>query len=343
MKKIVIIATAIISLALCSCDKVSPTGVLLGNTAVNDRIKTSTQYLYQAGQSKYHYRLVVPDNADGSYSFLVGSDSHMTTDMGRMKEMFDIAWSNNDTFLCHCGDIADTKAEYYLLLKELLDYEEDVFYKRHGLIYNPEDEHYYAYDEEAKAWKMITNDDLTTYSLPFFVTPGNHDITHDGWKLFSDQFNSSFFQVIVPISENVVDRLIFLDSANGTLGDYQIDLIDENYFFQATGITTRNTFTFTHTNILRPVNWEFSSTFPREETYYLMNKFVEWDVKYAFFGHVHKFDHDVIGGVEYLTCDAMAESNNPNPGEYLIRVKVDAKGNCSGEKVNMTYVPQKKK
>ena len=47
------------------------------------------------------------------YSFLVGSDSHITFDPGRLSEMMQTGIENDDLFYCHLGDLADTKPEYY--------------------------------------------------------------------------------------------------------------------------------------------------------------------------------------------------------------------------------------
>ena len=98
--------TSIILLAvlvLTACDKVSPTGVLIASSDVDDRVKMSHEY-YQ--EYKNDFNVLVSKNGD--YTFLVGADSHMTNDPGRMKEMFDIGIDNNDLFIAHLGDIADT-------------------------------------------------------------------------------------------------------------------------------------------------------------------------------------------------------------------------------------------
>ena len=88
---------------LTSCEKVSPIGVLVSGTGVEDRVKMSELY--------YRDYLSELDVAatDDDYSFLVGADSHVTDDTGRMDEMFDIAIEHGDGFVAHLGDIADTK------------------------------------------------------------------------------------------------------------------------------------------------------------------------------------------------------------------------------------------
>ena len=94
---------------------------------------------------------------------------------------------------------------------------------------------------------------------------------------------------------------------------------------------------FSHTNIFRPRSVEFASTFPREEMFFLLNKFNEWETDMVFLGHVHKWDYQKVGDTEYLTLDSMSEANNPKPGDYLIRVHVKKNGTISWEKVRMNY------
>ena len=100
---------------LSSCEKVSPIGVLIAGTGVEDRVKMSNLY-YQKHQLDYKDQWI--DSVD--YTFLVGADSHITNDTCRMAEMLQIGLDNNDLFYAHLGDIADTKAEYYINLDNTL-------------------------------------------------------------------------------------------------------------------------------------------------------------------------------------------------------------------------------
>ena len=100
---------------LMSCEKVSPIGVLVSNTAVEDRVKMS--YLYYQ-QHKVDFKWHDADKTD-EYTFLVGADSHLTTDPGRMREMLQNALDHDDLMITHLGDIADTKPEYYILLDDI--------------------------------------------------------------------------------------------------------------------------------------------------------------------------------------------------------------------------------
>lgn len=325
MKNKTYICVALMAAAtLTSCEKVSPIGVLVSGTGVEDRVKMSELY--------YRDYLSELDVAatDDDYSFLVGADSHVTDDTGRMDEMFDIAIEHGDGFVAHLGDIADTKPEYYINLSQSLErakrkyMEKEYTYDVSTDTYTDEDGNIVDYDDE---------------KFPFFPVVGNHDITHNGWALWSNIFHSSFyeFNVYLNSEQTVCDHYIFLDSASGTLGKHQIELIEQGILDVGENVKVRHTFVFTHTNLFRPSSVQFASTFPREEQYFLLNQFKEWNATIVFCGHVHKWDDREVGGVRYLTLESMSERNSPEPGEYLVRVNVKKNGEIGVEKVMMNY------
>lgn len=328
-----------------SCEKVSPIGVLVSNTAVEDRVKMSYMYYKDhKADTKWH---TATDKEE--YTFLVGADSHLTTDGGRMREMLQNALDHDDLMITHLGDIADTKPEYYILLDDILDEYRWKYAKKYY------EEIYVGYtespEEKADPESYIYVDSLygAAYTVdkvpyPFYPVVGNHDITHNGWALWSNIFHSSFYDVYVVVSNDepiTLDHFIFLDSASGTLGQKQVELIEEGVLdghdYEKNGYLVRHTFVFGHTNIFRPSSLEFASTFPREESFFLLNQFQEWDARIVFFGHVHKWDYQKDGVTEYITLDSMCEANNPNPGDYLLRVHVKKDGSVTWEKVHMNY------
>ena len=339
-KYILIAALAAVAMLNTSCEKVSPQGVLMAGTAVEDRVEMSYKY-YQQNNMEQKFDYDLEDFTENGYSFLVGADSHVTTDLGRMNEMFQIALDNDDLMVCHLGDIADTKADYYINLQNCI-YEAKANYV----------DKYYIFDESTREYhrkgaKYDTPKEYKDILFPFFPVVGNHDLTHNGWALWSNIFGSSFysFDIYVGDDENgdpIYDHFIFLDTASGTLGRLQVDLIEQGVLDGRNYFNYRNTFVFGHTNIFLPQTMQFSSTFPREETYFLLNQFDKWDVSVVFCGHVHKFEERIFNGVFFLTLDSMSERNSPNPGDYLIRVNVDKEGWISYEKVHMNYVAPKK-
>lgn len=341
MKTNAFILLALVCLLSASCvklrEKISPTDIIIASTAVEDRVKMSKLFYLE------HYDNKVWLVAQGDYTFLVGADSHVTIDPGRMDEMMAIGLKDEDLFYAHLGDIADTKAEYYVTLDSLLQqakkrYVEANFEKINDYEYMP---------------LMPVTEESFTYDeivFPFFPVVGNHDITRNGWALWSNIFHSSFYEIdVIVLQDNgelAFDHLIFLDSASGTLGKTQIQLIEEGVlngrYDDGTSIY-RYTFVFTHTNIFRPQFNEFASTFPREETFYLLDKFEKWNVVAVFCGHVHTWDERNFNGVHYLTLDSMCEVNNPDPGDYLVRVHVTQDPMMlKWTPVHMNYTPKKK-
>lgn len=360
MKKIAIFIrrTLVIMFAVClfaACDKVSPTGVFIGGTGVDDRVEMSYSYYKKYMADSVH--ITAPD---GEYSFLVGSDSHVATDTGRIAEMLDIGIEHGDLLFAHLGDIADTKAEYYMNLDKALKNGFDKYFYKYfeyasdtvSVLEGKKIAFEYWYDKRLdhgvqkgldgniEAFQNFY-DDASEIRFPFFPVVGNHDITHNGWALFTSLFHSSFYEFDVKIKgTDQYDHFIFLDSANGTLGKKQINLIDEGLMNSDKKI--RHTFVFTHTNLFRPSTTQFSSTFPREELYYLLNKLSEWNATIMFCGHVHKWDDRTVGGVRYLTLESMSERNSPDPGKYLVRVTCKKDGSVDVEQVQMNYVAKKK-
>ena len=328
-KKSLILALAVV---LTACEKVSPIGVLVAGTAVEDRVKMSHLFY------RNHYNDKVYLVANGDYTFIVGADSHLTTDSGRLDEMLAIGLQSDDLFYAHLGDIADTKAEYYVTLDSLLKEGKSRFVEKY---FRKVDE--YTYEDTRLGFDPGTTlyDEIV---YPFFPVVGNHDITHNGWALWSNIFHSSFYEIDVIVQQEdrdmAFDHLIFLDSASGTLGKTQIDLIEQGVLDgkYADGESVyRHTFVFSHTNIFRPQFFEFASTFTREETFFLLDQFEKWNVTCAFCGHVHTWDERNFNGVHYLTLDAMSERNSPEPGDYLVRMHVDADGDVEWSPVHMSY------
>ena len=325
------------SVFFTSCEKVSPQGVLMGNTSVDDRVKQSLV--------NYSFIDVALDKTLSEdveeYSFLVGSDSHITIDPGRLSEMLEIGLEHDDLFYCHLGDLADTKAEYYhntdLAISEFKHKWMDK-YTRSETIHNSDGDVTYFIDDRTGDY-----DTWPRFRVPFYPVVGNHDINHNGWAMFSDLFKTSFYEFTVQMgTDGPTDRFIFIDSANGTLGEFQIDEI-ENGVFQRDEKDIRNTFVFTHTNIFRPSYNEFASTYCREELYFLLDKLADWKTTIMFCGHVHAWDDRMFGGVRHITMPSMNFVDHPNGGDdLLVRITVKKDGTYKMDRVGL-YSKQRSK
>ena len=337
---------AMASLLFISCDKISPTGILIAETAVEDRIKMSYEYFSRYMDEEREIFAPYQDE----YTFLVGADSHLTNDDGRLREMMQNSLDHDDLLMAHLGDIADTKAEYYVRLEDLLtEYKRKWARKHYKTVFvgDKDDPSQVISDDLYFYIDTVTN---TPYALedlkyPFYPVVGNHDITHSGWALWANLFHTSFYSIYVIVSEfqdtRVVDNFIFLDTANATLGREQVNLIEQNVLTpdeQAEiGLQVRNTFVFSHTSIFHVSTTELTSSFAREETYFLLDQIKKWNVDIAFFGHVHEWDERRNGNTQFLTLQTMCEKSNPGPGDYLVRVHVKKDGTLSWERVHMNY------
>ena len=321
------------SIAFSSCEKVSPTGVLIGNTSVDDRVKQSLiNYSYIGDEMDWD----LVDSIE-EYSFLVGSDSHITTDPGRLEEMFSIGLEHDDLFYCHLGDLADTKAEYYYNTELAILNATSAWRDKYLQIlideYHTASDGIYI-DKRIEEYTRNYYRSWSNWGLPFRPVVGNHDITHNGWALFCDLFKTSFYEFTVKVGEKY-DRFIFLDSANGTLGNFQIEEIENN----ALGDDykeIRNTFVFTHTNIFRPSLNEFASTYCREELYYILDKLSDWNTTIMFYGHVHAWDDRMFGGVRHITMPSMNFVDHPDGGDdLLVRVTVKKDGTAIVDRIGL--------
>lgn len=281
-------------LTLIGCSKVEPMGLLVASSDVKDRLKQSVEF-YERDKKSF---MIYPEKKE--YSFLVVADSHTTTDLKRLTSFFDEATrpDGNYAFCAHLGDLAETQSEYY-----------------------------YAVD------KLVADYEVGHEDFHFYPVVGNHDITHSGWSLFNMIFGSSTYFINVCVDEDTYDLLVFLDSANGSLGKEQLELVTA--FLEALRNEYRHCFVFTHNPFFRPRMNAYSSNFPREELYYLYDLFADSEVDYVFSGHIHAHGEDSFRGVSYITLDAFGEKETPARGE-MARMTCKENGEITYE---LMYVP----
>lgn len=303
MKKLYYILAVLTTTIMVGCDKVSPTGILIGGTGVDDRVLQSI-----ALHDKGYLGDLIFQVPDSDYTVLVGADSHILDDTKRLAEMHEIGYRDGDIFLAHLGDLADTQADPYLLTLECVNkYEE-----KYGSHFFP----------------VVGNHDITHNGFTYFS------------MIFQ---SSTYVVNVLIGDTGKRDVFLFMDTAAGTLGTKQIEFFERCMRDQCPGTTIRNIYTFGHTNYFRNTsgNLEFSSTIPRDELYYMLNWNETHHVKAAVTGHVHEFDHHTYGSVEYFNLDAISERNNPMPGPYLFRMKMHKNGDFSWDRVQMNSVKMK--
>jgi hypothetical protein len=295
-------ALAVISF-LTSCSKVSPTGLLIAESSVEDRVKQS-MYYWTSDTLKdiYYYNKI----SDGDYYYLLGSDPHVVDSLGRIKEFFNLMINDS---------ISDVHTKPYLfcsILGDIIDTQPEYFNKVDWLLKDIKIKYKEAYNKELK----------------FYTIVGNHDITHNGWTMFYSLFGSSTYAALVffPDAKDGYhyDLHIFLDSACATLGkrqyeDFLIPVLNES---GKSSVKCRHIMVYTHNPFFRSRLGSYSSNFPREENYRLIDLFANYKVDYVFTGHLHCPGYYEWRGVKYVLLDSFGERNSPKRGEvYSVHCK----------------------
>lgn len=143
---------------------------------------------------------------------------------------------------------------------------------------------------------------------PGFIIAGNHDIFYGGWEQWKDLFHSSTYYFFVQ-TPSAKDIYIMLDSANGTLGEKQLDWLRDVLENQRPGC--RHCFVCVHTNFFRTDASQLPSTnFTLEETYTLTSLFSKSSVDFVLGGHDHFRDVSTYDGVTYITLDQIKDGTD---------------------------------
>jgi predicted phosphodiesterase len=152
---------------------------------------------------------------------------------------------------------------------------------------------------------------MSGLGIPFYSTPGNHDLYFGGWANYRDILGPSCFTLK---AGNV--RIISFDSASGTLGGEQrawLENILRTY-------TEPLCVVFTHFEFFSPSILETQQYTDIEEVYYLMDLFSSYGVDYVFMGHSHAYDDRTVNGVRYVVGEDFKENGG---NSKVIRVQVN--------------------
>lgn len=140
--------------------------------------------------------------------------------------------------------------------------------------------------------------DLDRVGIPYYATIGNHDLFQaDGWERFKQNYGPSCFPVV--IADRI--KLIFLDTADGTIGPTQFAWLEselkDSRFVKIL---------LTHYPIYdgeEPIMWRLASPVERVK---LQSLLVKYGVYAWCAGHIHAWRHAVVDGVNHFTCGTMA-------------------------------------
>ncbi|MCD6597394.1 MAG: metallophosphoesterase [Bacteroidales bacterium] len=140
-------------------------------------------------------------------------------------------------------------------------------------------------------------------SLPSFPIIGNHDLYFNGWTQFYSRFGSSTYIFTIKTNE-ATDLFICLDTGGGTLGNKQLDWLENK--LQTLRSDYRHCIVFTHNNFFRFRHT--SSTNPLvEELQILMDLFTKYQVNMVVTGHDHEHDVELFGNTTYIVMDALKD------------------------------------
>ena len=145
--------------------------------------------------------------ADGDYTFLVGADSHITNDSARMDEMLETGWNDGDWPMRNLGDIADTKAEYYVTLDSLLQEAKSRYVEKNYTRVNTYE--YVRNDSQEDTPARYLYDEIVH---PFFLwwEPRHHPERMGRSNIFHSSFYEIDVIVFLRIGRSLLTTPIFL-------------------------------------------------------------------------------------------------------------------------------------
>ena len=139
---------------------------------------------------------------------------------------------------------------------------------------------------------------LERVGIPYYATIGNHDLYQaDGWERFKENYGPSCYPVV--IGGRI--KLIFLDTADGTIGPTQFDWFEAE--LQDTLLTR---IVLTHFPVFdgeKPAMWRLASDAERVKVQSLLGRY---DAFAWCAGHIHGWRHMQVDSVHHFTCGAMA-------------------------------------
>ncbi|MEO0086427.1 MAG: metallophosphoesterase [candidate division WOR-3 bacterium] len=140
---------------------------------------------------------------------------------------------------------------------------------------------------------------LDSLGLPYFCTTGNHDLYEsDGWQNFKQTFGPSCYSVLIAGRL----RLIFLDTADGTLGPTQFDWLETTLETD----TAHFRIVLTHFPLYdgtTPTVFRLASPTERYKLQHLLNRH---RVNALVAGHIHGWRYTRINSVDHFIAGSMA-------------------------------------
>lgn len=158
----------------------------------------------------------------------------------------------------------------------------------------------------------LAKDDFENSKIPIYPIIGNHDLYNNGWNNYKKIMGRSVYAFEINNT-----YFIFLDTANGTIGNLQKSWLEK----RLSKSNHDNILIFSHYS---PTDQEWQSlvewSFP-EERYYLIDLLDRYNVDFMFCGHLHNNDIKEIRGVKYQVIKNISSNEND------VYLKVSINGN----------------
>jgi len=136
----------------------------------------------------------------------------------------------------------------------------------------------YGLDEEFLNYKEQLLDKLNDYNIPVYNIVGNHDLYNSGWTKWTEITNpgTSFYKFETPKFS-----WYFIDSASGTLGGIQYELLDRDM-----SSDSKAKFVFSHFPLYAE-NYQYFIMQNSDERNKLINSCAKYNTKAFIEGHTH--------------------------------------------------------
>lgn len=151
---------------------------------------------------------------------------------------------------------------------------------------------------------------LDRVGIPYYATIGNHDLFQaDGWERFKQNYGPSCYPVV--IAGRI--KLIFLDTADGTIGPTQFDWFEtelkDSRFIKIA---------LTHYPLFdgeRPLMYRLASDAERAKVQSLLERYgaYAWCA-----GHTHALRHTLVDSVHHFTCGGLSPQLDYGKPGYLL-------------------------
>lgn len=151
---------------------------------------------------------------------------------------------------------------------------------------------------------------LERVGVPYYATIGNHDLYQgDGWERFKENYGPSCYRVV--IADRI--KLIFLDTADGTLGPTQFGWFESE--LQDSAYTRIVCTHFPVYDGEQPMMWRLASGAERVKIQSMLAGYgaFAWCA-----GHIHGWRHMQVDSVNHFICGAMAQQLDYGEPGYLL-------------------------